>query len=94
MGRHDGPKAALPFTSIAAAVAVWPNIHVFYQDPAGGILKAEYAGSRPGWDDGQSTGALFFAAKWSPLAVVHWKDGQEVILRLRLSRTNEKLISS
>ncbi|KAK0184055.1 fungal fucose-specific lectin-domain-containing protein [Armillaria mellea] len=77
-------STALECKTSGCAVAVTTprveNIHVFYQQPDGGILQSEHLDGL--WGGGLSKDPIFNAVLFTPLAAINFNSGKEASIRV------------
>ncbi|KAK0216586.1 fungal fucose-specific lectin-domain-containing protein [Armillaria nabsnona] len=72
----NGLQNIIPWSAVAVTTPrVW-HIHVFYQQPGGGILQSEHLDGL--WGGGPSKDPIFNAVLFTPLAAINFNGGKEV----------------
>ncbi|SJL14340.1 uncharacterized protein ARMOST_17796 [Armillaria ostoyae] len=72
----NGLQNIIPWSAVAVTTpGVW-HIHVFYQQPGGGILQSEHLNGL--WGGEPSKDPIFNAVLFTPLAAINFNGGKEV----------------
>ncbi|PBK60954.1 fucose-specific lectin [Armillaria solidipes] len=74
----NGPIKIIPWSSVAVTTPRVRHIHVFYQNPSGGILKAqsEHLDGLWGGEPTGSSSPIFKAMLYTPLAAISFNSGK------------------